>query len=83
MFYFKEGSAFPSYDHSNGKSIDTLYLNDADEQKFINSLVKFNFNIHLRGSNSKKFTHTTDGGALHNSHLHSSFNESTITEVKD
>ena len=80
---FEEGTAFPSYDHSNGKSIDTGYLDDVNEQKFINAMVKFNFNKHLRGANKTIFTHTDDGGSLHDSHLHSSFDETSILIVKE
>ena len=83
---FKEGSAFPSYDHSNGKSIDTSYLNDSDEQKFINGLHKFGFAKHLIGPSKKKFKHTTrdkvSNGQLHDSHLHSSFDEKIIKIIK-
>ena len=68
---FSEASCFPSVEHVNGKSIDTLYLDDTREQKLINAFNKFGITKQLRGSKKKAFTHTTDGKALHNSHLHS------------
>jgi hypothetical protein len=68
---FSEASCFPSVEHVNGKSIDTIYLDDIREQKLINAFNKFGITKQLRGSKKKAFTHTTDGKALHNSHLHS------------
>lgn len=68
---FREASCFPSVEHVNGKSIDTLYLDDTREQKLINAFHKFGITKQLRGSKKKAFTHTTDGKKLHNSHLHS------------
>ncbi|MGE8533235.1 MAG: hypothetical protein ACN6OJ_01470 [Chryseobacterium sp.] len=68
---FSEASCFPSVEHVNGKSIDTLYLDDIREQKLINAFHKFGITKQLRGSKKKAFTHTTDGKKLHNSHLHS------------
>ncbi len=58
-------------------------MNNSDEQKFIDALQKFGFVKHLRGSKSKKFKHTNDGGSLHNSHLHSSFDEDSVIIVKE
>lgn len=68
---FSEASCFPSVEHVNGKSIDTIYLDDTREQKLINAFNKFGITKQLRGSKKKAFNHTTDGKALHNSHLHS------------
>jgi len=68
---FNEASCFPSVEHVNGKSIDTLYLDDAREQKLINAFHKYGITKQLRGSRKKAFAHTSDGKKLHNSHLHS------------
>lgn len=68
---FKEASCFPSVEHVNGESIDTLYLDDKREQELIDAFHKFGMTKQLRGSNKKAFNHTSDGKALHNSHLHS------------
>ena len=67
----EDGTCYPSVSHINGQSIDTGYLNDVDEQKFINAMHKFGFTSQLRGKKKKIFTHTSDGGKLHNNHLHS------------
>jgi len=67
----KDGTCYPSVSHINGQSIDTSYLNDSDEQKFINAMHSYGFETQLRGTKKKKFTHTKDGGKLHNNHLHS------------
>jgi hypothetical protein len=81
---FTEGSCFPSSEHVNGKSIDTLYLKDVDEQKFINAMHKFNFNKQITGKDKKKFDNAIQEtkGTLHNSHLHSGFDDSSIKEIK-
>lgn len=78
-----EASCFTSYEHVNGKSIDTLYLND-DEQNFINAMHKFNFNKQITGKNKKKFDNATQEtkGTLHDSHLHSGFDDSSVKEIK-
>ncbi|WP_294288467.1 hypothetical protein [uncultured Chryseobacterium sp.] len=68
---FSEASCFPSVEHVNGKSIDTLYLDDAREQKLIDAFNKFGITKQLRGNKKKAFNHTSDGKSLHNSHLHS------------
>ncbi len=67
----EDGTCYPSVSHINGQSIDTSYLNDTDEQKFINAMHNFGFDTQLRGSSKKEYTHTSDGGKLHNNHLHS------------
>ncbi|OCG21609.1 hypothetical protein A9G11_08015 [Gilliamella sp. wkB108] len=81
---FVYASYFPSVEHINGKSIDTLYLNDADEQKFINAMHKFNFNKQITGKHKKKFDNAIQEskGTLHDSHLHSGFDESLIKVIK-
>ena len=81
---FAEGSCFPSSEHVNGKSVDTLYLNDNDEQKFINAMHKFNFNKQITGNNKKKFDNATQDlkSNLHNTHLHSEFESGSIKEIK-
>ena len=45
---------------------------------------KFNFNKQITGKDKKRFNNATpeQRGTLHNSHLHSGFNESSIKEVK-
>ncbi|MDQ0594784.1 hypothetical protein QFZ37_003153 [Chryseobacterium ginsenosidimutans] len=68
---FEEASCFPSVEHVNGKSIDTIYLDDLREQQLINGFHNFGITKQLRGSKKKAFVHTTDGKKLHNSHLHS------------
>lgn len=79
---FKEGSSFPSTAHNNGKSIDTIYLsNRSMQQTFITAMHKFGCNRQLRGRNTYKYKHTWDGGALHNSHLHSEFDESKVKVI--
>ncbi|OTQ30548.1 hypothetical protein [Gilliamella apicola] len=80
---FAEGSCFPSAEHVNGKSIDTLYLNDNDEQKFINAMHKFNFNEQITGNNKKKFDNAKQDlkNDLHNTHLHSEFKPGSIKEI--
>ncbi|QXP54514.1 hypothetical protein H0I25_10480 [Cellulophaga sp. HaHa_2_95] len=67
----KDGTCNPSVSHINGQSIDTSYLNDTDEQKFINAMHDYGFDTQLRGKEKKEFTHTDDGGKFHNNHLHS------------
>lgn len=81
---FVSASCFPSQEHVNGKSIDTLYLDNINEQKFIDAMHKFNFNKQITGKDKKRFNNATpeQRGTLHNSHLHSGFNESSIKEVK-
>lgn len=80
---FKYGSCFPSSEHVNGKSIDTIYLNDKDEQLFITAMKKFGFNKQVTGRNKKVFTDAIQEkkGTLHNSHLHSGFNEAVVKIV--
>ncbi len=80
---FAEGSCFPSSEHVNGKSVDTLYLNDDDEQKFINAMHKFNFNEQITGKDKKKFDNARKEkkGNLHNTHLHSEFKPGSIKEI--
>ncbi|WP_334323201.1 hypothetical protein [Gilliamella apicola] len=80
---FAEGSCFPSSEHVNGKSIDTLYLNDNNEQKFINAMHKFNFNEQITGKDKKQFDNARKekNGNLHNDHLHSEFKPGSIKEI--
>ena len=80
---FAEGSCFPSSEHVNGKSVDTLYLNDNDEQKFINAMHKFNFNEQITGKDKKKFDNARKEkkGNLHNTHLHSEFKSGSIKVI--
>ena len=79
---FKEGSSFPSTAHNNGKSIDTVYLSSRiQQQKFITAMYEYGCITQLRGRNTYKYSHTSDGGALHNSHLHSEFSENKVEVV--
>lgn len=78
---FSEGSCFPSVEHVNGKSVDTLYLDDVNEQKFINAMKKFGFDKQITGRDKKKFNNAIQetNGDLHNSHLHSGYNNNFLT----
>ncbi|PZX93686.1 hypothetical protein DOS84_09770 [Flavobacterium aquariorum] len=79
---FKEGSCFPSAEHVNGRSVDTIYYNSLiKDQSFIDAIIKFKFTEVLVGNNHycKQIKNAEDGGALHNSHLHSgNFNNDSI-----
>lgn len=79
---FKEGSCFPSAEHVNGRSVDTIYFNDLEkDQSFVDAIIKFKFNEVLIGNNKycKQIKNAEDGGKLHNSHLHSgNFNNESI-----
>ncbi|WDF61610.1 hypothetical protein PQ462_09525 [Flavobacterium sp. KACC 22758] len=83
---FKEGSCFPSAEHVNGRSVDTLYYkNLKKDQAFIDAVVKFKFTEVLVGDDTyfKKLKNAGDGGALHNSHLHSgNFNDNSVKVIK-
>ncbi|MFD2907370.1 DUF4280 domain-containing protein [Flavobacterium ardleyense] len=83
---FKEGSCFPSAEHVNGRSVDTIYFNDIKkDQAFVDAVIKFKFTEVLIGNNTycKKIKNAEDGGILHNSHLHSgNFNESSIIKLE-
>ncbi len=84
---FKEGSCFPSAEHVNGRSVDTIYFkNIKKDQSFVDSVVKFNFTEVLVGNNDycKKLNNAQDGGTLHNSHLHSgNFSDKSIKIIKE
>ncbi|WP_338815822.1 hypothetical protein V9L05_24155 (plasmid) [Bernardetia sp. Wsw4-3y2] len=67
----EDATCYPSTTHINGESVDTNYIDNERQQKFINAMYKFGFSTILRGSAKKKFDHTKDGKALHNNHLHS------------
>ncbi|UGU16277.1 LysM peptidoglycan-binding domain-containing protein [Sinomicrobium kalidii] len=74
---YKDGSAFPSLEHSNGFAIDTGYLwTLEDDQKIIDAMKKFGFSKRIRGSSNYLdglTDHTKrDGGSLHDTHLHCS-----------
>ena len=59
---------------------NTVYLNDKDEQLFITAMKKFGFNKQITGRNKKVFSDAIQErkGTLHNSHLHSGFNEAVV-----
>lgn len=79
---FKEGSCFPSAEHVNGRSVDTVYYNDLKkDQTFVDAVINFKFTEVLVGNNKycKQIKNAEDGGDLHNSHLHSgNFNNESI-----
>ncbi len=81
---FENGTSFPSLEHNNGNAIDTLYHNNnslltnteelARDQAFVDAISKFGATKILRGSPnhySAGLTIATNGGAIHNTHLHS------------
>ncbi len=84
---FSEGSSFPSQEHCNGRSVDTLYLSIVEQdQKVIDSAIFFHFTEVLKGVNAycQKLKRAGNGGSLHNSHLHSgNFNSSVIKTIKE
>ncbi|QRA42204.1 hypothetical protein [Chryseobacterium cucumeris] len=84
---FSEGSSFPSQEHCNGRSVDTLYLGIVEQdQKVIDSAIFFHFTEVLKGINEycQKLKRAGNGGSLHNSHLHSgNFNSSVIKTIKE
>lgn len=84
---FKEASCFPSQEHVNGRSVDTLYLNQLEkDQAFIDAMVKFKFTEMLVGNNKyfRELTNCSNGGDLHDSHLHSgNFNNSSVVIIKE
>lgn len=80
---FKEGSCFPSVKHINGKSIDTLYIDEERQKKIIKAMAKFKFNDQISGTDSQHSYDGTSHDAKHNDHLHSGFNESAVLIVKE
>ena len=80
---FKEGSCFPSQNHINGKSIDTMYLDEERQKKFIKAMEKFKFTDQITGTDSEHSYEGTKHDVNHNDHLHSGFNESAILIVKE
>ncbi|MEC3875466.1 hypothetical protein [Chryseobacterium salviniae] len=84
---FSEGSSFPSQEHCNGRSVDTLYLGVIEQdQKVIDNAMFFHFTEVLKGVNSycEKLKRAGNGGTLHNSHLHSgNFDSSIIKIIKE
>lgn len=84
---FSEGSSFPSQEHCNGRSVDTLYLGSVEkDQKVIDSAIFFHFTEVLKGTNNycRKLVRAGNGGVLHNSHLHAgNFNDSVIKIIKE
>lgn len=81
---FEDGTSFPSVEHNNGNAIDTKYQNGisgltnaqalARDQIFVDGMSKFGCTKILRGTGSHYstgLTTATNGGSLHNTHLHS------------
>ncbi|WP_159263927.1 hypothetical protein [Tenacibaculum maritimum] len=83
---FSEGSCFPSSEHVNGKSVDTIYKwVKKTDQKIINAMDKFHFAKILVGNKKyfSDFDNCEDGGSLHNSHLHSGdFDKNNVKVIK-
>ncbi len=83
---FKEASCFPSAEHVNGKSVDTLYKWKINyDQKIIDGMNKYHFRKILVGSGRyfKSLKRCSNGGRLHNSHLHSgNFDKSKVKIIK-
>lgn len=83
---FREASCFPSAEHVNGRSVDSIYYKNIDkDQKFVDAVIKFKFTEVLVGNDDycKKIKNASDGGTLHNSHLHSgNFSDDKITVIK-
>jgi hypothetical protein len=79
---FEDGTAFPSVKHNNGYAIDTLYQENtsgltpaqklARDQAFVDAMRKFGSTEIFRGHTgySTSLTNATDGGSLHDTHLH-------------
>ncbi|MCD9586083.1 hypothetical protein [Tenacibaculum maritimum] len=62
---FSEGSCFPSSEHVNGKSVDTIYKwVKKTDQKIINAMDKFHFAKILVGNKKyfSDFDNCEDGG---------------------
>jgi len=81
---FSGGSSFPSQEHCNGRSVDTLYLGSVEQdQKVIDSAMFFHFTEVLKGVNDycQKLKRAGNGGSLHNSHLHSGNFESSVIKI--
>jgi 5-methylcytosine-specific restriction endonuclease McrBC regulatory subunit McrC len=71
---FYEASCFSSAEHVNGKSVDTSYKLDVNQdQKIINAMEKFHFHERFIGINPYfyKLSNAVNKDALHNTHLHS------------
>jgi hypothetical protein len=81
---FQDGTSFPSVAHNNGNAIDTSYQNAvagltnaqrlARDQKIVDGMHRHGAKQILRGTGthySTALTTATDGGTLHNTHLHS------------
>ncbi|MFL0261033.1 hypothetical protein V2762_13885 [Tenacibaculum maritimum] len=83
---FSEGSCFPSSEHVNGKSVDTIYKwEKKTDKKIINAMDKFHFAKILVGNKKyfSDFDNCEDGGSLHNSHLHSGdFDKNNVKVIK-
>ncbi|NRS89886.1 hypothetical protein HNQ02_002820 [Flavobacterium sp. 7E] len=84
---FSEGSCFPSQYHVNGRSVDTEYfMNKEKDQNFIDAMKFFNFGERKVGNDSyfKGLKNASNGGDLHDSHLHSGeFDISKIIIIKE
>lgn len=81
---FSEGSSFPSQEHCNGRSVDTLYLGIVEQdQKIIDKAIFFHFTEVLKGVNNYclKLKNAGNGGTLHNSHLHSGNFDSNVIKI--
>ncbi|MFQ0993329.1 hypothetical protein [Gilliamella apicola] len=83
---FAEATCFPSSEHVNGISVDTLYKWKVEEdQKIIDAMAKFHFIKRLVGIKSYfyKLTNAEQKDKLHNTHLHSGdFDNTKVKEIK-
>ncbi|WP_314241197.1 hypothetical protein [Empedobacter tilapiae] len=79
---FAEDTCFPSVAHVNGKSIDTLYIDRANQTEFITAMNKFGFNDQITGNDGTHTYKGTKNKSDHNDHLHSGFDESKIKLIK-
>ena len=83
---FAEATCFPSSEHVNGISVDTLYKWKVEEdQKIIDAMAKFHFIKRLVGIKSyfNKLTNAEQKDKLHNTHLHSGdFDNTKVKEIK-
>ncbi|WP_156916035.1 hypothetical protein [Psychrobacter sp. TB47] len=80
---FEEGTGFPSTSHNNGRSVDTIYLtNQNNEQKYITAMKNFGCHTQYRGRSKPKYEWTTPA-AYHDSHLHSMFDEKRVKIIRE
>jgi len=84
----EDGTCFPSVSHTNGESIDTVYLTHNENQNFINAMIKFGFtnilhNPSMRFTNSKPNKVRMGGENHHRAHLHCGAKSIDVKEIKE